>query len=204
LLRNAHFAAEWGADVIDARPKLHPHDRSLQIGYARERYWRSEVARLRATALVGVVPAGTIPSKNYPSAKWAQVIAQLWKNHRVLVGFIGTDAEAPVIREIRALLGSTPTLPRDQGLDVHALAVILGRLDAVLSIDTGPAHLALAEQAPTVVLMGGDHPGRFFPWPAPSTGVVLRGTEESAVEPADVINACLDALGRRPRLRIAV
>jgi len=207
LLRNAHFAAEWGADVSDVRPKLHPNDGSLQIGYTRERYWRSEVARLRASALVGVVPAGTVPSKNYPAAKWAEIIAQLWAKHRVLVGFFGTDAEAPVIREIRALLGSTPTLPRDQGLDVHTLAVILGRLDVVLSIDTGPAHLALAEQVPTVVLSGGQYPGRFFPWPAPSTGVVLEsrdGEGPAGIDVADVINACLDALGRRPRLRIAV
>ena len=208
LLRNAHFAAEWGADIIDRRPKLHPPDTSLQIGYARERYWRSEVARLRATALVGVVPAGTVAAKNYPSAKWAEVITELWRKHRVLVAFLGTDAEAPVIREIRALLGPTPTLPRDQGLDVHTLGVILGRLDAVLSIDTGPAHLALAEQVPTVILSSGQYPGRFFPWPAPSTGVVLSGARDandpSTIEPADVINACLDALGRRPRLRIAV
>jgi len=220
LLRNAYFAAEWGANITDQRPKLHPHDTSIQVAYARERYWRSEVARLRATALVGLVPAGTVATNIYPVAKWAEVIAQLWAKHRVLVGFIGTAAEAPVTRQIRALLGSTPSLPREDSLDVLALAVLLGRLDAVISVDTGPAHLALTEKVPTVVLSGGGHPERFFPWPQPSSGIVLNHAMPcegclarctlsepeclTKIEPADVVNATLDALGRRRPMRIAV
>lgn len=219
LLRNAHLAAEWGADIADQRPKLYPNDSALQIGYARERYWRSEVARLRATAVVGIVPAGTVATKSYPPEKWAQAISELWTKHRVLTGFIGSDAEAPVIHEIRSLLGTIPTLPRDQGLNVQTLGVILGRLDAVISVDTGPAHLALAEKTPTVVLTGGGHPERFFPWPQPSGCIVLNHpmpcegclgrctlTEAECltkIEPAQIVSACLDALGRRRPLRIA-
>jgi ADP-heptose:LPS heptosyltransferase len=219
LLRNSHFAAEWGASIADQHPKLYPNDTALQIGYARERYWRSEVVRLNASAVVGVVPAGTVATNTYPAAKWAEVIRELWTKHRVLAGFIGSDAESHVIREIRAMLGTVPTLPRDQGLDVLALAVLLGRLDAVISIDTGPAHLAIAEKTPTVVLSGGGHPGRFFPWPHPSSGIVLNREMPcegclarctlsepeclTKIEPSEIVSACLDALGRRRPLRIA-
>jgi ADP-heptose:LPS heptosyltransferase len=54
------------------------------------------------------------------------------------------------------------------------MAGIVRRLDAILSVDTGLAHIALALRKPTVVLVGGGHPGRFFPWPTTRDQVVLN------------------------------
>jgi ADP-heptose:LPS heptosyltransferase len=44
----------------------------------------------------------------------------------------------------------------------------------MLSVDTGLAHVAVAQRVPTVVLVGGGSPGRFFPWPNARDHVVLN------------------------------
>jgi ADP-heptose:LPS heptosyltransferase len=58
-------------------------------------------------------------------------------------------------------------LPRPEIVETPNLEALLGELSssrAVFCIDSGPAHLALALGRPTVVLLGGGHPGVFGPW----------------------------------------
>jgi len=54
------------------------------------------------------------------------------------------------------------------------MSAIIRRLDGMLSVDTGLAHIALAQRVPTVVLVGGGTPGRFFPWPDSRGHVALN------------------------------
>lgn len=42
---------------------------------------------------------------------------------------------------------------------------LLGNADAVLCGDTGPAHLSLALNTPTAIMLGGGHYGNYFPYP---------------------------------------
>lgn len=59
-------------------------------------------------------------------------------------------------RGIETRLSSTPT--------VAALVRRIGGARAVLSADTGPAHIAIALDRATVVVIGGGDYGRFGPW----------------------------------------
>jgi ADP-heptose:LPS heptosyltransferase len=219
LLRNAHVAAEWGAHVADELPRVYPSDMSSQIAHGRVRFWRSEVARLGASSLVGIVPAGTMATKTYPPASWAAALRELWQRHRAVPAMIGSPAEAATIQEILALTPDVPALTIGSSLDVLSLATLLGQLDAVISVDTGPAHFALAQKVPTVILCGGSHPGRFFPWPNVRSSVVLNHRMPcegcharchlpepeclTKITPDEIVGACLNVLGRS-RLRIAV
>ena len=220
LLRNAHVAAEWGADVADELPRLSLSAAAHAAAGTRVERWRSEASRLGASALVGVVPAGTMATKTYPPAAWAVALRALWQQHRVLPVMIGGPGEAETIRSIRSLVPEVAVLTLDDAVDVLTLAAVIGSLDAVISVDTGPAHFALAQKVPTVVLCGGGHPGRFFPWPNARQAIVLthpmpcEGCSArchmnepeclTKIDPNDVVAACLDVLGHGRRLRIAV
>jgi ADP-heptose:LPS heptosyltransferase len=176
LERNAHLATQWKAptDITGDHPQVHVSADAAQVAFGRVRHWRSLAQRLDAAAIVGVVPAGTLASKSYRPAAWAAVLAGLWQEHRLLPAFIGTAAEAGPIDAILGHLPEMPYLRLGGDIDVLALAALLGKLDAVLSVDTGPAHLAQAQGVPTVVLCGGGYPGRFFPWPNARDAIVLN------------------------------
>lgn len=219
LLRNAHIAAEWGADVADELPRVYLSERSSRIAQEQVRRWRSEAARLGALSLVGVVPAGTMATKTYPPASWAAALRELWQQHRILPAMVGSPSEAATIRTIRTLIPEVPTLTMDSGLDVLSLTSLLGQLGAVISVDTGPAHFALAQNVPTVVLCGGGHPGRFSPWPNAASAIVLNHQMPcdgcsarchlpepeclTKIRPDEIVSACLHVSGRS-RLRMAV
>ena len=220
LRRNAHVAEEWGAHVADDLPRVYPSAVARGAAQALLQRWRSETMRLGAASLVGVVPAGTMATKTYPPASWAAALRELWQRHHILPVMIGSAAETGTIRSILALTPDVPALALDGPLDVLTLAALLGLLDGVISVDTGPAHFALAQKVPTVVLCGGGHPGRFFPWPNARSSIVLNRPMPcegcsarchlpepeclTKVAPQEIVGAALDVLGHGRPLRIAV
>jgi ADP-heptose:LPS heptosyltransferase len=209
LLRNAHLAKQWKSptDIAGDLPQIHVSDDAAQVAFGLVRQWRALARQLDAVGILGVVPAGTLTAKSYRPAAWATVLAQLWQEHRLLPAFIGTANEAGPIEEILGRLPEMPYLRLGDAIDVLALAALLGKLDVVLGVDTGPAHLALAQQVPTVVLCGGGYPGRFFPWPDARDAIVLNHRMPcegcasrchlaepecvTSISPADVVNAVL-------------
>ncbi len=219
LLRNAHFAAAWGADVSRERPRIYPADESSHIVHARAQVWRAAAQQHGASMLIGVIPAGTVTANAYPVASWAAVLRELWQGHRILPVFLGSEAERGNIAEIVSLLPDVPALTIGSAIDVLTLSALLRQLDAVISVDTGPAHLALAQRVPAVVLSGGGHPGRFFPWPGATSAIVLSRRMPcegclarchlsepeclTGIPPGDVVEALLH-LTRPSRLRLAV
>jgi ADP-heptose:LPS heptosyltransferase len=220
LLRTAHLAAQWGADIQARRPRISIADDAAQVGCGRARHWQAIAQQAGAEGIIGIVPAGTLPQKSYPVESWKHVLHTLWQQHRLMPALLGTPAEASAIADIRAAIPDIPMVDLADRLEVLALTALLGRLDAVIGVDTGTIHLALAQQVPTVILRTGAHVGRFIPWPGTSNAKVLpqhpsrdaaanrigRTTGESiaSIDPSDVVEACLEVSGRRPRLRIAV
>lgn len=174
LDRNAHLANQWGADVAGRRPEIHFADDAAQIGGGRVRTWRSIAARVDASALVGIVPSAMNIAKSYPVASWARVIHELWEDHRVMPAFLNTPDELAVVHTIMSQIPDVPFVDMTAPVEVLALASIMTRLDGIISIDTGSAHLALAADLPSVILCGGGHPGRFIPWSnIPARSIVL-------------------------------
>jgi len=145
LLRHLGLSPEMEAPSI---PRLSPPSESS----------------LRRTSSVPrlIVAMGTVnPIKEYPH--WAGVVAELENKIRpewVLIGAAG-DARAS---------GIGPVFPRERTKDLRGqtslegLAAEIAEADLFLGVDTGPAHLALALDIPTVVILGGGDYGRFFPY----------------------------------------
>jgi ADP-heptose:LPS heptosyltransferase len=138
--------------------------------------WKSKARLFGAAEIIGVVPQCSSFNKEYPVAKWASAIARLWNERFTLPALIGGPGD---VRELDKLALSLqflgiPFVRMQRPLSVLGVTALLARMDGVLSVDTGLAHLAVAQHIPTVVLVSGAYPGRFFPWPNAPHHVALN------------------------------
>jgi ADP-heptose:LPS heptosyltransferase len=173
LARNAQLAYQWGDEIGECMPTVHLGDAAYRAAADQVQMWRRLAKWLGAQALVGLMPAVSMSVKRYPASAWAAAAGQLW-NSGIVCGLLGGPEDRQQIMEVSARIGRLPHLRMIQPLDLPAMSALIGSLDGLLSVDTGLAHIALAQDVPTVAVVGGGHPGRFFPWPIERRAVVLN------------------------------
>lgn len=114
--------------------------------------------------------------KSWPAEHWAAVagaIATDLPQARVL--FCGAPAEARYLDTIlAAAAGASPRIAA-AALPLDRLKALLARAHSMVSVDTGPAHLAAAVGCPLVVLMGARSPQLWKPRSASGSAVTLLG-----------------------------
>ena len=176
LLRNEYLASQWSGENQLRAPKLYLSEAINAKAEAQVDAWRSAARKLGAAEVVAVMPAASMPIKSYPTDRWAAALKRLWREQRSLAVLLGGPADGAQLdvlaRELAAC--EVPHLRLTQRPGILEMAAIVARLDGLLSVDTGLAHLAVAQSVPTVVLVGGGTPGRFFPWPNAKQHVVLN------------------------------
>lgn len=172
LLRNAHLAGQWGGSA-DSLPLVALGAQDNWRAEQETRTWRKLASAVGARRIVGVMSGSAATMNAYPAARWATVIRLLWTQDRALCALFGGPADAPRIIEISRLIPDVPHVQPPPTFGLRAAAALLQTIEGLISIDTGLAHVAVALGVPTVVLRHGGHPGRFFPWPAPTRSVVL-------------------------------
>jgi ADP-heptose:LPS heptosyltransferase len=137
-------------------------DARIAVGEAA----RSAAARLLAAAgvgegirAVGVVAAGTWPTKTWPASHAALLCRRLGASGRHVVLLAGPGEEA-LARRIAALAPGTRLLP---SCGVADLVAVIERLAAVVGTDSGPRHVAAALGVPTFAWFGPTHPDNWNP-----------------------------------------
>ena len=128
------------------------------------RRWARRYRRdLRCARLAVLNPGGTWPSKLWPPERFAEVARQIAAayGYQSLVVW-GSDAERVMADEI---------VERSQGAcvlgpatDLHHLAALIETADLFVSGDTGPLHMAVAVDTPTIGLYGATRPGDSGPY----------------------------------------
>lgn len=111
-----------------------------------------------APATVIVHPGAAAPARRWPAARFAAVVAAL-RAGGYRVALTGTAEERPLCERVaggnaQVLAGRT---------DVAQLAAAVATAAAVVTNDTGVAHLASAYRIPSVVLFGPTPPSRWGP-----------------------------------------
>ncbi|MEM9883732.1 MAG: glycosyltransferase family 9 protein [Planctomycetota bacterium] len=131
-------------DTTDWRPRLTPPEPPEPATKAASPGERPSVALH--------VGAGWRFKRWYPD-RWAEVARGLIESHGVrLTVLTGPDPdEAAMADEVARLVGDAATVQRP---DLDALPDLLAGHDLVLANDSGPMHLALALDVPTVVAWG--------------------------------------------------
>ena len=95
---------------------------------------------------------------------------------RVMV--CGSPSEAPIVKEIVTLCNDQRVMSVAADLPLTRLIALTGVAHSMISIDTGPAHIAAAMDCPSVVLFGRHGWGRWCPR-APSSTVLPLGARET-------------------------
>ncbi|MGE4554340.1 MAG: glycosyltransferase family 9 protein [Desulfovibrionaceae bacterium] len=152
--------------------ELHEVDRLMELlrplgvtGPAPEpRLVPPEAATARASALLdplprpvlGIHPGSTWPTKRWPLEYFADVAGWAARAGATVLVFGGPSeaADAAAVVTGAGDPGKGRVLDLAGRLDLPTLAACLGRLDAYLTNDSGPMHLAWMQGTPTVALFG--------------------------------------------------
>jgi heptosyltransferase-1 len=139
------------------------------------------------------IPNTSWPTKHWPVDYWRSLIGLMHTQHRSIVIPSGYAHELSMIQTISAGLGNVSILPP---MSLQELSRVIARSDAVVSVDTGLAHLSAALAKPTITLYGPTDPAKIgtlgaqqihlqakFPC-APCGAKKCSYTESSAVKPA--------------------
>lgn len=132
--------------------------------------WPAERDRQRALIaplggpLATLIIGASHPEKEWPAERWAAVcdaLVERWGLVPVLAGG-SSDRERAAEREIVARARHRPhsTL----GVSLRDLVLQLDASELVISLDTGPLHMAVALGRPVVSLMGYNNPKRVGPY----------------------------------------
>ncbi|MDJ1132832.1 glycosyltransferase family 9 protein [Streptomyces iconiensis] len=117
-----------------------------------------------APGAVVVHPGAGAPSRRWPPDRYVAVTRALLRaGHRVAV--TADPGEARLAREIAEAAGVAPEDDFGGRLGLGELTALVGEASAVLSGDTGPAHLAVACATPSVTLFGPVAPRLWGPPP---------------------------------------
>ena len=134
--------------------------------------------------------------KYWPLERWRETIhAILRAQPEFKVVICGAPSEAQLADQIVALCADPRVLPAATDLPIPRFAAVATMAHSMVSIDTGPAHVAAAVNCPMVVLFGAFGSRRWCPR-APSAPVTaLGGVEETStghvnqISASDVISA---------------
>ncbi|MBD8879910.1 glycosyltransferase family 9 protein [Rhodanobacter sp. 7MK24] len=114
--------------------------------------------------------------KAWPLQQWAALawtILETLPSARVLL--CGCPREADYLESIRAIAASEAVLSVADELPLMRLKALLACAHSMVSVDTGPAHLAAAMGCPLVVMFGGVSPAHWAPRAAPGSVVTVLG-----------------------------
>ncbi len=159
---------------------------------------------------IGVFPGANHVTKIYPLERLSAVLLNLPEEWKICYVFLGGPKEKK-INEVLCKQMKYPSVDLTGQLDYLNLANIVNELDIVISMDSGPMHLAASLGKPQVAIFGSTHTKLGFA-PQNQKAIVLQknlacqpcslhGTERcpkghfkcmNLIEPQDVISAVVE------------
>ena len=112
--------------------------------------------------IIGIVAgSANAPAKRWPASAYAELANEANRRWGARTALLGSTADTPIMEAVsRGVDGETLDFT---GCDIEELTAILLRCRAVVSNDTGAAHLAAALGRPTAVIFGPTDPRRSCP-----------------------------------------
>ncbi len=151
---------------------------------------------------IGLSVGATHATKRWAPERFAQLADALHAERELEFVLVGGPQDRSLLEGVRACVRAARVLDDDlAALDVLGLAQHLSALDLLVSVDTGPAHLAAAMGVPVVALFGPTSPVRWGPIGAAHETVTLAldcapcsNTGGPKCPVPDKRRACLDTL----------
>jgi heptosyltransferase-2 len=134
-------------------PTLHYPLSANDIAYA-DGFWSSN--QLLGRFVIGVIPAGSWPSKRCEPEKFAQIASKLAADHNATILIVWGSTDELEASEIRQRSGPIALLAPKASLSKNL--ALLSRCRAIVANDSGPMHLASAFSVPILCLYGPTFP----------------------------------------------
>ncbi len=135
-------------------------------------------ARATPATLVVIHPGSGAAVKLWRTGGWATCADALTKSLTmstpVRIMLTGSKNERPMLEEIAKKMQSPAVLVTDA--TIGQLAALQAKALLVLSVDSGPLHLAVSQGTPTIQLFGPTDPRIFGPWGKKERHIVLAST----------------------------
>jgi len=109
--------------------------------------------------LVVFSPGTKRPSRAWPSGNFREVAVKLKRKLGAKIVLVGTEKESAINELIRA--GDQFIVNLAGKTSIHGLGYLLSNADLVVSVDSGPMHIAAAVGVPVVAMFG---PGDYKTW----------------------------------------
>jgi len=115
----------------------------------------SDVLAAAGEQFAVLVPGANRVDKRWPAERFGELAVRLHAAHGLHSVIVGSPAEADVAEAVIDAAGDTPLVNAvAMGTSVSALKAIIGQSEIVVSNDTGPRHIALCLDTPSVALFG--------------------------------------------------
>lgn len=138
--------------------------------------WCNQLPALRRNSgahhLIGLVPGGSRPSRQWPIQCFVQCAKHLSQDPRVQLVILGSPRETPLAHQIMAACGSNP-IDLCGTVETSLLPTLINNLDLVISNDCGPMHVAAAVGTPLVAILGSESPTRYAPIVSPMKSTIF-------------------------------
>ena len=148
--------------------------------------------------LIVIHPGAGTAVKRWENERWAAAGDALARELDATVVLTGGDHELTLAREIAQHMRTRACFVIGD-TQVGQLAALYERALVVLGPDSGPLHLAVAVDTPTVALFGPADPAEFGPWGPPERHRVL--TSNIGCRPCRVLDWSGDDLALHPCVR---
>ncbi len=147
--------------------------------------------------LLALHPTGSDPYKWWPAGNFVELGNYLTATYGASLLIISGSRDREAAQAIAARIQGA-SLVTGGRYPLRTVAALLSRCRLLVANDSGPLHLGLALQVPTIALIGADHPARIGPYQV-EWGVSLHKREEGCdLEPCLLKkcpeNHCLTAI----------
>ena len=122
--------------------------------------------------IVGVSPGSVWPTKRWSAAGFAALIEMLQRKYRSPILLFGGSDDAPVVEDVQRRCGQT-AISLVGRIGLRELPAAISRCRVFVSNDSGPMHIAVARQVPTVAIFCATVPELGF-YPYTSNAVVVQ------------------------------
>ena len=160
------LAASLGLTVKARLPKLYPPTDLIEK--TRAEYGLHSKAT-KGRLLIGINPGPNWPVKEWESAKWQNLINRIHSEYHAVIIQFGIN-RSDGSSDYKDLTGVKSVAGRLKGEELVALIVVC---DLIVSIDSGPVHIAGAMGVPAIGLFGALNPGFVLPRDPPSSDYSL-------------------------------
>jgi ADP-heptose:LPS heptosyltransferase len=157
--RRLNFVRPLGVEVHDKRMEIFlPAVAKEEAAHILTKHFGSPPARLMA-----LHPGGSAPYKHWPVENFVALGKFLKQAYQAQFLMISSASERSLAKTLADQINA-PALVTGGGYNLLTVAALLSQCHLFVGNDSGPLHLALALQIPSIGLLGADDPHRIGPY----------------------------------------